>query len=77
MRKAAADLYHEGNAFHAFRRLHSKLMSKRMSLFDLRAQMGHVDIRTTQKYVADDLDARRDAVNDAQAEKVIPIRRKA
>jgi integrase len=73
----AAGLYHEGNAFHAFRRLHSTLMSKRMSLFDLRAQMGHADIKTTQKYVAGDLDARRDALRDAQDEKVIPIRRKA
>lgn len=72
-----AGLYHEGNAFHAFRRLHSTLMSERMSLFDLRAQMGHADIKTTQKYVAVNLDNRRDAVRDAQAEKVIPIRRKA
>lgn len=73
----AAGLYHQGNAWHAFRRLHSTLMSTRMTLFDLRAQMGHADIRTTQRYVASDMDARRDAVRDAQAEKVIEIRRKA
>jgi integrase len=73
----AANLYHEGNAFHAFRRLHSTLMSQRLSLFDLRAQMGHADIKTTQKYVAANLDNRRDALRDAQAEKVISIRKKA
>ena len=74
---AAAKLYHEGNAFHAFRRLHSTLMSERMSLFDLRIQMGNADIKTTQKYVAGNMDNRRDALRDAQAGKVIPIRKKA
>ena len=40
-----AKLYHTGNAWHAFRRLHSTLVSRRISLFDLRAQMGHADIK--------------------------------
>lgn len=69
-----AKLYHAGNAWHAFRRLHLNLMSKRLSLFDLLAQAGHSDVRTTQLYVGDDLGARHDAVREAQ--KVIPIRGK-
>jgi integrase len=69
-----ANLYHTGNAWHAFRRLHSTLMSKRMSLFDLRAQMGHADIKTTQKYVATPVDARAEALAAAQAN-VIPFKK--
>lgn len=69
-----AKLYHAGNAWHAFRRLHLNLMSKRLSLFDLLAQAGHADVRTTQLYVGDDLGARHDAIREAQ--KVIPIRKK-
>jgi hypothetical protein len=48
----AAGLYHTGNAWYAFRRLHSTIMSRRMSLFDLRVQMGHAGIQTTERYVA-------------------------
>ena len=44
-----AGAYHTGDAWHAFRRLHSTLMSRLMSLFDLRAQMGHADIKTAQQ----------------------------
>ena len=48
----AAGLSHTGNAWHAFRRLHSTIMSRRMSLFDLlRVPMGHADIQTMQSYV--------------------------
>jgi integrase len=69
-----ANLYHTGNAWHAFRRLHSTLMSKRMSLFDLRAQMGHANIKTTQKYVATPVDTRAEALAAAQAN-VIPFKK--
>jgi len=68
---------HAGNAWHAFRRLHSTLMRSRMSLFDLRAQMGHASIQTTQRYVADDIAARTEALREAQAANVVPIRKGA
>lgn len=65
---------HEGNAWHAFRRLHATLMRSRMSLFDLRAQMGHADIKTTQKYVTSEVGERAAALAVAQA-RVIPFRK--
>jgi integrase len=71
-----AGLYHTGNAWHAFRRLHSTLMRKEMSLFDLRAQMGHADVRTTQRYVDSPISDRADALASAQS-KVIPFRKQA
>jgi integrase len=63
---------HVGNAWHAFRRLHLTLMSTRMSLFDLRAQAGHAQLSTTQKYVAPSLVNRTAAVTAAQ-DNVVPI----
>jgi hypothetical protein len=33
-----------------------------LSLFDLRQQAGHADLRTTQKYIADDVNRRAEAV---------------
>lgn len=72
----AAKLYHFGSLWHAFRRLHITLMSERLSLFDLRAQAGHAQISTTQRYVLPSIEKRRQAVEGAQA-KVIPIRRAA
>ncbi len=73
-------LYHAGNMFHAFRRLHSRLIADCLkgatSLFDLKRQLGHADISTTQLYVGDNLSARKQALNEAQ-DKVIEIRRKA
>jgi integrase len=65
---------HEGNAWHAFRRLHATLMRTRMSLFDLREQMGHADIKTTQRYVASAVGDRAAALAAAQA-RVIPFRK--
>lgn len=70
-----AGVYEVGNGWHAFRRLHLTMMSKRLSLFDLLRQAGHTNVKTTALYVTDDMAARRDAVKDAQ--KVVPIRRKA
>lgn len=67
---------HLGNLFHAFRRLHANLMKKGMSDFDLQKQMGHSDIHTTRLYVSDDLQGRKDALKEAQAN-VVPIRRQA
>jgi integrase len=72
----AAKLYHPGNAWHAFRRLHSTIMKKRMSLFDLKTQMGHADIKTTQKYVGTPVEERAEALAEAQG-KVVPFRKKA
>jgi integrase len=69
-----AKLYHTGNAWHAFRRLHSTLMRNEMSIFDLRAQMGHADIKTTQRYVDSPVSERAAALAEAQA-KVIPFRK--
>ena len=44
-----------GFGWHTFRRLHLSLMSKRgLSLFELRKQAGHANIRTTQNYVVDE-----------------------
>lgn len=46
-----------GFGWHTFRRLHLSLMSKRrsgLSLFELREQAGHADVRTTQRYIMDD-----------------------
>ena len=71
-----AKLHHAGNAWHAFRRLHSTLMRREMSIFDLRAQMGHADIKTTQRYVDSPVSDRAEALANAQS-KVIPFRKKA
>lgn len=62
----AVGLYHQGNAWHAFRRLHATLMRSHKSLFDRRAQMGQATIQTTQRYVAPDLAARLEAVKAVQ-----------
>lgn len=72
----AAEMYHTGNAWHAFRRLHLTLMSRNMSLFDLRAQAGHTDVRTTQRYVQSEIGTRADALRSAQG-KVVPFKRRA
>jgi integrase len=51
-----------GFGWHAFRRLHLSLMSRRgLTIFDLRRQAGHADVRTTQRYIADDVARRADA----------------
>ncbi len=57
-----------GFGWHTFRRLHLTHMRNRLSVFDLRTQAGHADVRTTQLYVADDLSERDRAVRDLQAE---------
>lgn len=44
-----------GFGWHTFRRLHLSLIQSRgLTLFELRQQAGHADIRTTQGYIADD-----------------------
>jgi integrase len=53
-----------GFGWHTFRRLHITLMNQRLSLFDLRMQAGHADVRTTQKYIVDDQRRRSDATKD-------------
>lgn len=56
-----------GFGFHTFRRLHITLMQRQgLSLFDMRLQAGHGNIKTTQQYVADDLGNRRRAVENMQ-----------
>jgi len=53
-----------GFGWHSFRRLHLSLMNRNgMTLFDLRRQAGHADIRTTQQYIVDDMAQRTEAVN--------------
>jgi integrase len=52
-----------GFGWHTFRRLHLSLIQTRgLTVFDLRRQAGHTDIRTTQRYIADDVDRRAAAV---------------
>lgn len=52
-----------GFGWHTFRRLHlSLLQSRGLTLFELRQQAGHADIRTTQRYIVDDGAARTAAV---------------
>jgi len=64
-----------GLAGNSFRRLHITLMQQRgLTLFDLRRQAGHADVRTTQKYIADDIGRRQEAVNGLP--KIVPIRQK-
>ncbi len=51
-----------GFGWHSFRRLHLSLMSKRgLSLFELRQQAGHADVRTTQRYIVDERSGRDEA----------------
>ncbi len=51
-----------GFGWHSFRRLHLSLMSKRgLSLFELRQQAGHADVRTTQRYIVDERAGRDEA----------------
>ncbi len=51
-----------GFGWHTFRRLHLSLMSQQgLTLFDLRHQAGHSSIKTTQKYIADDIGRRAGA----------------
>ena len=70
-------LYHPGNMYHAFRRLHAGLMARNLrSVLDLQDQLGHANIATTQLYVGDNIGVRKDALAEAQS-KVIAIRRKA
>jgi integrase len=65
-----------GFGWHTFRRMHLSIMQHRgLSIFDLRRQAGHTDVRTTQEYMADDLSTRKKAVGGMP--KVIPIRRGA
>jgi hypothetical protein len=48
-----------GFGWHTFRRLHLRLMSKRgLTLFELRQQAGHADVRTTQRYIVDERSGR-------------------
>lgn len=62
-----------GFGWHTFRRLHLSMMDQRgLSLFELRRQAGHADVRTTQRYIADDV-ARRAAA----AEKPFLLRKGA
>jgi hypothetical protein len=49
-------------------------MKNEMSIFDLHAQMGHADIKTTQRYVDSPVRERAAALAEAQA-KVIPFRK--
>lgn len=51
-----------GFGWHTFRRLHISLMQRGLTIFELRRQAGHADIRTTQRYVVDDAAARKTAV---------------
>jgi integrase len=52
-----------GFGWHTFRRLHLSLMNQRgLSIFDLRQQAGHADVRTTQRYIAGDVERRAQAV---------------
>lgn len=54
-----------GFGWHTFRRLHLTLMDKRgLSMADLQRQAGHADIRTTMRYIAEDITRRRDAAKD-------------
>lgn len=63
-----------GFGWHTFRRLHLSLMQNRgLSVFELRQQAGHADVRTTQEYIADDLANRAAAVKGLP--KVVPIRK--
>lgn len=50
-----------GFGWHSFRRLHLSLMSQRLTIFELRHQAGHADVRTTQRYIADDVARRSQA----------------
>ena len=51
-----------GFGWHTFRRLHLSMMDQRgLSLFELRRQAGHADVRTTQRYIADDVGRRAEA----------------
>lgn len=53
-----------GFGWHTFRRLHLSLMNRNgLTLFDLRRQAGHADVRTTQRYIVDDLEQRTEATN--------------
>lgn len=65
-----------GFGWHTFRRLHLSLMQGRgLTLFELRRQAGHADVRTTQDYIADDFATRKEAVGGLP--KVVAIRRGA
>ena len=64
-----------GFGWHTFRRLHISLMQSRgLTLFELREQAGHADVRTTQRYVVDD-GARRAAAVDTLPV-LVPLGRK-
>jgi integrase len=49
--------------WHTFRRLHLGEMSLTMTLFDLKQQAGHGSIRTTQKYIPDNIARRATSVS--------------
>ena len=54
-----------GFGWHTFRRLHISAMSRSgLSLFELREQAGHADIRTTQRYIVNDKAGRAKATKD-------------
>lgn len=72
----ALNMVHHGNAWHSFRRLHLTMASEHLTEFQLRRQAGHSSVAMTQRYIADRLEARQDAIRDMQA-KVVPIRRGA
>src|SRR4029077_8540433 len=58
-RMVALGIKFPGFGWHTFRRLHLSMMDQRgLSLFELRRQAGHADVRTTQRYIADDVGRR-------------------
>lgn len=73
-------LWHKGNMYHAFRRLHTGIMAENLhsasAVFDLQKQLGHANVATTALYMSDNIAARKTALAAAQSN-VVPIRRKA
>ncbi len=54
-----------GFGWHTFRRLHLTILNERgLSMADLQRQAGHADVRTTMRYIAENISRRKDAVAD-------------
>jgi integrase len=53
-----------GFGWHTFRRMHLSMMAPRLTVFDLRRQAGHADVRTTQRYIMDDTERRAEAAKN-------------
>jgi hypothetical protein len=49
------------------------MQQRGLTLFDLRRQAGHADLRTTQKYIAEDMQRRQEAVKGLP--KIVAIRK--